>query len=219
MLDHLAKQSFRLYIFLLLYLSVQTSCTKNPAQVPKLSPDKRIKSFSIRMYNNLGLVADAAATITNDTIRFALSEGYPLFYLFPTIDFTGKFISPAVTVAQNFSSPVIYAVTAEDGTTKNYIVLGKSVLSNSSKDILSFVFKAASNPSISNDVKGTIAGDSIIVKMPPGTVLNRLTPVILINGASISPDNLQVQDFSHPVAYKVSAQDGSLKTYPVTVSN
>lgn len=194
-----------------------SSCKKNQTPNRQLSPDKKITYFGIETYSNIDLSHDAAGVITNDTISFTLTEGYPLFYLFPTIRFSGKRIAPAETIAQNFSNPVIYTVTAEDGTTKNYVVLGRSILNGSSKDILSFSFRVSNNPSIATDVKGIVTNDSVLVKLPFGTDLNNLIPFILIDGASIFPDNLTAQNFSKPVTYIVTAQDGSSKSYVVIV--
>jgi len=206
--------------FLYLFLSTALAfCSKAPVTNPTLSSEKKISYFGIRMYNNLGLYDDANGIITNDTIRFSLADGYPLFYLFPSISFSGKHIAPSESLAQNFSNPVVYTVTAEDGTTKNYIVLGKSILNSSSKDILAFNFKAANNPFITTDTKGVILHDSVLVQLPFGTDVSRLVPFILINGVSVSPDNLSPQNFSQPMLYKVTAEDGSSKEYLVIVKN
>jgi len=213
-----AKQYYRFSLSLILATAL-ASCTQDPVIVHTLSSEKKINSFVIRTYNNLGLSADANGVISNDTIRFTLTDGYPLFYIFPTISFSGKHISPAETVSQNFSNPVTYTVTAEDGTTMHYIVLGKSMLNSNSKDIVSFSFRAADNPLLSTDSKGSIGKDSILVKLPAGTNTARLVPFILINGTSISPDNLNAQDFSHSVMYKVFAEDGSSKNYLVIAGN
>jgi len=203
--------------FFLLMIGLLCSCKKNQVQSPPLSTEKKITFFAIETYSNIDLSQDAVGVITNDTIRFTLAGGYPLFYLFPTIHFSGKRIAPAETIAQNFSNPVTYTITAEDGTTKKFIVLGRSILNTSSKDMLSFSFRASNNPSISADAKGDITNDSVLVKLPFGTNLNNLAPFILINGSSLSPDNLTPQDFTHPVIYKVGAEDGSSKNYIVVV--
>lgn len=208
---------FKLSFFLFILASLGC-CKKNQIPATQLSTEKRITYFGIETYSNIDLSSDAVGVISNDTIRFTLTDGYPLFYLFPTIHFSGKHIAPAQTIAQNFSNPVSYVVTAEDGTTKTFIVLGKSIFNISSKDILSFSFRASNNPSIAAEVKGNIGNDSILVRLPFGTDLNHLTPFVLINGISLSPDNLIPQNFTHPVVYKVTAEDGSSKNYVVVVS-
>jgi outer membrane protein assembly factor BamB len=62
------------------------------------------------------------------------------------------------------------------------------------------------------------AGDSILINVPPFTDVTHLMPVITITGLAISPASGVTQDFSSPVTYTVSAQDGSQKHYTVVVN-
>jgi len=208
----------KLFLVLLLLMAA-SSCTKKPAAVWQASPEKKMNFFVIEAYKNLGLYGDAIGRISNDTVHFTLSDGFPLFYVFPTIQYSGKHLEPAENIAQNFSKPVRYTVTAEDGTTKQYIVVGTSILNHTSKDILLFSFRTSNNPFLPSDINGTIRNDSVFVKLPSSMDLHELTPYIFINGISISPDNLVRQDFSKPVNYKVTAEDASFKNYLVVVSN
>jgi rhodanese-related sulfurtransferase len=57
------------------------------------------------------------------TISVTLPMGTDATNLIPVIIHTGKSISPASGVAQNFSGIVYYTVTAEDGSTKTYAVV------------------------------------------------------------------------------------------------
>src|SRR5690606_40738524 len=59
--------------------------------------------------------------------------------LVPIITHTGANISPNTGVAQDFTSPVIYTVTAADSTTKTYTVT-VTVAANPAKAITSFNF-------------------------------------------------------------------------------
>ena len=78
-----------------------------------LNNAKAITSFTL---------AGVAGTIneTAGTIAIMVPYGTDITNLTPTIVHTGASISP--TTAQNFSSAVTYTVTAENSTTKNYIV-------------------------------------------------------------------------------------------------
>ena len=209
---------YKVFSFLLFALVV-TSCTKNLPVRSQVSSEKKIDYFGIEPYNNLGLYSAAIGKISKDTIHFTLTDGYPLFYLFPTIHFSGKHIAPAETIAQNFSNAVTYTVTAEDGTTKNYIVLGKTILNHTSKDILFFSFRSIDNAILATDMNGVIRNDSVLVKLPSTTDVHGLVPYVLISGISVSPVNLARQDFSKPLIYKVTAEDGSVKNYLVVVNN
>jgi len=65
-----------------------------------------------------------------------------------------------------------------------------------------------------NNQLGTIS-----INVPHNTDITRLPPTIDISqNATISPASLAVQDFTNPVVYKVTAEDGSTWNYTVTVT-
>lgn len=87
---------------------------------------------------------------------------------------------------------------------------------NSEKVIESFVFS-----NLTSSVNATI--DTLIhtvrATVPPGTDLTKLTPTIRASSpASIAPASDVVQDFSKPVSYTVTAQNGTTQVYSVMVS-
>ncbi|WP_282133844.1 PKD domain-containing protein [Cellulophaga baltica] len=71
---------------------------------------------------------------------------------------------------------------------------------------------------IVNGIAGIITGTAIDVLLPEGTDLTALAPVIIHNGASISPESETSQDFTNPVIYTVTAQDQTIQTYTVNVT-
>jgi|GEM_PF-2961109 len=84
------------------------------------------------------------------------------------------------------------------------------------KSILSFNFEGL-DPVCSGIIDNT-AG-TIGVEVPFGTSLTALVPAITVSlGASVSPGSGAAQDFSSPVNYTVTAEDGSTSTYLVTVT-
>lgn len=84
---------------------------------------------------------------------------------------------------------------------------------SSEKNLNGFVFKASDNPALQVDINGTVSGDSVKVIFPQGISLNNLIPTIDFTGASIIPANRAAQNFTNPVTYKITAQDGSTKNY------
>jgi hypothetical protein len=113
---------------------------------------------------------------------------------------------------RNFTNPVNYTVTAENGSTQVYRV---TVLtgSSSSKAIQTFeITSPVTAPGILNE-----AAKTITVNVPFGTDVTNMTPSINHTGASISPASGAVRNFSNPVDYTVTAADGSTQTYRVTV--
>jgi hypothetical protein len=59
---------------------------------------------------------------------------------------------------------------------------------------------------------------TIAVTVPAGTDVTGLIPAITHTGASISPGSGEAQDFTSPVTYTVTAEDGSTAAYTVTVT-
>ncbi len=87
---------------------------------------------------------------------------------------------------------------------------------SSEKIITSFIFT-----NLTPNVDGVIdeAAHIISLNIPFGTDVTDLTPAITISSdASINPDNNISQDFSMPVTYTVTAEDGSTQNYTVTVT-
>ena len=92
------------------------------------------------------------------------------------------------------------------------------VVLSSNKAITSFVFLLTNNP-IDNNVIGVIDEEAktITVTMPPSTDITGLLPEIKIQDtATIDFDT--AQNFSNPVTYTVTAEDGSKTVYTVTLT-
>ena len=71
-----------------------------------------------------------------------------------------------------------------------------------------------------NGVAGAVnnSTNTITITMPRGTDLTKLTPVIATNGVkSLTPGNGETVDFTNAVTYTAVLEDGSSKTYTVTV--
>lgn len=90
---------------------------------------------------------------------------------------------------------------------------------SSKKEILSFVFEASKNSGLESIVIGDILNTDVSADVPFGTNKNSLIPTIEISpNATISPESGVEKDFSTPVTYTVTAEDGSTKEFLVTVS-
>ena len=71
-----------------------------------------------------------------------------------------------------------------------------------------------------NGVAGAVNNttNSITITMPRGTDVTKLTPVIATNGVkSLTPGNGETVNFTNAVTYTATMEDGSSKTYTVTV--
>jgi hypothetical protein len=151
---------------------------------------------------------------TGKTILVTMPFGTDKTNLTPTITVSAAAsVSPTSGAAQDFTSPKTYTVTAEDGTTQDYLVT-VSNLKNTQKQILTF--------SIDGQVSSSIdqTGKTILVTMPFGTIKTYLEPTITLSAAaSVSPTSGTAQDFTSSKTYTVTAEDGSTQDYVVTVNN
>ncbi len=138
--------------------------------------------------------------------------------LAPTITLPpGASVSPASGEKKDFTNPVTYTVTAEDGTKQTYTVTVTKgpAPKSTAKEIKSFVFKAFT-PTISATIDST--AKTITATLPATADLTKLTPEIAFSAkASVSPASGVVQDFSKDVTYTVTAEDGSTKAFVVSV--
>lgn len=109
-------------------------------------------------------------------------------------------------------TPIVYRVTAENNTTcKDYSVVVKKIPAATNNRLVAFRFGI---------LKGNIdhAAGTVSLELPTGTS-KRFAPTIeLPQYATVSPASGEVQDFTNPVRYTVTAQNGDKKEYVVTVT-
>ena len=109
---------------------------------PFPSTSKDITAFSFLAANNPSLSSDVIAIITGTNIVFDIPFGANISSLIATFSTTGDTVTVSSTVqtsgtsVNDFSSFLIYQVTAEDGSTKDYTVIPSS---NYSAGSVSFV--------------------------------------------------------------------------------
>jgi hypothetical protein len=90
-----------------------------------LTNDKSITSFIFSSADNPSLTDDVTGIITGNTIELKVPNGTDITNLKPSINFLGASINPNSGIAQNFTNPVSYKVTASNGSFINYIVTVK----------------------------------------------------------------------------------------------
>ncbi|MGM0473043.1 MAG: DUF5018 domain-containing protein [Bacteroidota bacterium] len=118
---------------------------------------------------------------------------------------SGATVDPSPKTAVDFTSPVVYTVTAEDGTTiQKWNVFVAIAPPSEETDITDFSFESLEVPTVIDTAAHTVS-----CEVPFGTAVDTLTPVIVVSpGASIHPASGVTADFTDPVAYMVTAQDG-----------
>jgi len=206
------KASVSLLFFLTL-IGLLVSCKKEVDTPPKSSE----KEFS-----QLALLEIINAKVSYDSTTFAYTITVPVgisvksLKLAYTISDKAK-ISPDPTVARDYTNPVLYTVTAEDGTTQVYTVKVMEMIppKSSEKQVIRFVFTSLNPPVIAVIDEGK---RTITATVPASANLSALAPTIAISTkATISPASGVAQDFTKPVNYTVTAEDGSKQVYEVKV--
>jgi hypothetical protein len=193
------------------------------SMVPDGIQDKSITYFFFDGYANYpGIIDQSALTIT-----VTLPYNTIITSLVPVISIIGQKVqyssdgtsSSAISPPIDFSSGThqfcVYASTG-DVSPKKY-ALRVEFADTTDKEITHFVIDGYP------DRPGVIAPDSpndtIKVTLPYGVSLKNLTPLVQYKGKTLDPVLGTAPNFSGPVQYTVTADDGTAKTYEVTVTN
>jgi hypothetical protein len=90
---------------------------------------------------------------------------------------------------------------------------------SSKKEILSLIFEASKNAQLDRNYLGEIVGTAITGELPFGTNLAILIPTMELSPrATVSPACGVQTDFTGPVIYTVTAEDGTTKTFTIAVA-
>ncbi len=154
-----------------------------------------------------------ATTIGTNTVSVTVPFGTAVSSLSPTYTVSSLASgNPVSGTERNFSSPQTYTITAEDNSTKAYTVTVSIAPASSAKDILTCDFGALG--------PATIAGTNITLTVPPNQNVTSLAPTFTISPlATLSPASGSTQNFTNPVAYTVTAQNGTTQVYTVAVQS
>ena len=194
-------------------LCIIIGCSSNSSDnTAPASSAKSIKTFSLNEV--AGTIDEVEKTIT--VIMHSGTDVKALVATFTTSTgasvTVGSTIQVSGTTANDFTSPVVYTVTAADAKTQAYTV----TVTVAEKSITAFSL---------NGVAGTIneAEKTIAVTMPSGTSVTALVATFTTTGASVKVGStVQVNettanDFTSPVVYIVTAVDATTQDYTVTV--
>lgn len=113
-------------------------------------------------------------------------------------------------VARSFKEPVRIEVVSEDGSMRQVYTVEVEQRLNSEAELLSFRFKEFGDGL-------AIVGGVVTFEPPAGVDVRRLTPIFEVSsGATTSLRSGQVADFSKPLRFVVTSQDGAtMKSYTV----
>ncbi len=206
------------------------SCSKNgdPVIEVKKSSDKLILTFGFNQAENPLLYQDFIGTINGNNVLVSIPSGFEISALKATFTVSAKTTVKVGSVVQqdkltvnNFTSSIVYTITAEDGTSQSYTV---SIVC-SDKALLSFGFLKADNSSINEDCTGVIAGSSVSLLVSSTADLSQLKAMFTTSpkatvkvGDIVQQSKVTITSFVVPVVYSVIAEDGTKQDFVVTVT-
>ena len=124
------------------------------------------KAVTLFNFSNLNPVVSGVIDETNHSISLTVPYGTDVTTLIPIINISDKAsVNPNNNVTQNFTNPVTYIVTAEDGSTQNYVVTvivapnpnpPAPVVSNTLPLITSYTFNGDTNSITINPLKNSL---------------------------------------------------------------
>lgn len=156
---------------------------------------------------------DASINSTEHTVTIEVERGTDLTNLTPTLELSpGATSSPESGVSQDFSTSVTYTITAEDAITTQDWTISVTEALNTENDIVSFELNEQTG-----DAAIDISNHAVSIEVTNGTDVSNLNPTITISdGATISPSG--AQDFTNPVTYTVTAENGDAQDWVVSVT-
>ena len=148
------------------------------------------------------------AVIIGTNIVWTVPFGTAVTNLAPVYTLSSGTCAPASGSTNNFTGPVKYTVTA-GAITNVYSVTVNVTPASTAKDMLTFGL-----PGHLADIDGT----NITWRLPVGTAVTNLAPTYTVSPfASGAPGTGSTHNFTNPVTYTVTAQNGSTNVYTVTV--
>lgn len=214
-----------------------SSCGSDEKKTPAKSSAKDITEFKFEKSKNSNLANDITGKINGTNIALTAPGNTDVAALIATFASSAKAtvrvgnkVQKSGTTANNFTKAVQYVVTAEDASTKTYIVTVslETVAVSSEKEITAFSFQANDNSGVlSDDVTGSIDASTknITATVPDGAATTALVASFTLSANATATVNNQPQtsgttpnDFSDAVSYVITAEDGSTQSYTVTVT-
>jgi hypothetical protein len=203
----------KIWYLVLLLVTFVAGCGGHSAESPK----------AVTAYSFAGV----AGTINEPakTVSLTLPYGTAVTALVATFTTTGTSIKVGTVpqtsnvTANDFTGPLAYTITGEDGTTATYSVI-VTIAPNSAKALTAYSFLGFAGFAATIDEPAK----SIALTLPFGTDLTNLvatftgTGTEVKVGSTVQTSAATTNNFAGPVAYQVTAADGTTATYTVTVN-
>ncbi|MER3374744.1 MAG: hypothetical protein RIM83_08940 [Allomuricauda sp.] len=192
-------------LFVYAFLLLLFSCSSE-SEIP--SSENQITSFKIKNGNS-----NYEASITSNSISGALPKEFTLEEVDLEVEISkGASINPDPLTITSLIDPVTFTVTAQDGSVREYIVdVSIELSSESSITSVTIIYDYGTIPVYEN-------GESIFSRRIPAFIQldNVELDVQISSYATIDPLPEEVTDFSSPVIFTVTAENGNETSYQVS---
>lgn len=181
---------------------------------PNLSNAKEISSFKITIDNEIH-----SATIINDSVFYKFPSNTDLTSLKPTITVSEKAtLVPPSGQVMDFTNPVKYTLTAEDKSRKEYQAVFDRYTSENS--ITSIMFQNVGSYTFRNYANDPKNIDTLAYEFSYVADLKDLQVQIEVSeGATLQPDPVAISDYTNPVKFTITAEDGSVNEILIMATN
>lgn len=210
-------KSFCQYIGLLACLFGMAACSKIDSQFTTKSAANKMTTLLVRFADGSGGFSPVQTEPYGDSITIEIPWYYPagtynetsLDSLFISATLPNSAIMTPSFGLTDFSRTREYVLTAQDGTQQRYLinVVRKK---SSAAAIESFKLNEA-------DVNGVIVKDTVVIPYSGGDLSSQTATVSLSYYASIAPDPSTARDYTQPVEYTVTADDGTTRKFVVVI--
>ena len=174
------------------------------------STENDILSFSVPT-----MVGDAVVDAENHSVNATITYSSP-WTLAPTIQVSDyATVSPSSGVETNFEGGATFTVTAEDGSTQDWTVTLVKAEPLTGNDITAFSFSGIMGEAVIDSENATVTATANWY-----VDITTLVPQITLSqAATMSYDGISAIDFTNDFAVTVTAEDGNLKTWTISVEN
>ena len=194
-------------------------CSKDEPQ----SRENRLLSFGFLPEDNSALPFACTGVIDDASGQVAVSVPYgtPLTSLVASVSLPPfATMSPTPDIANNYSSPLRFTITAQNGATRDYRVT-VTVLPNL-RVIQQFTLSKSRNPYLDRDYSVQINQEQCTgtLALPAGMPIDRVIPTITVpQGSSVSPASGSTVNFNAPVSFTVTDNSGLTQNYVITITS
>ena len=179
--------------------------------------EEKSKENDVISFTLAGQIGTTQIDLVNHTVKATMAFDADLARLNPTIEVSPKAtLNPATSQERDFSVPVVYTVTAENGTVQEWTVtiIREEDTRDNANDITSFRIDGITRNASLNDNIHTVT-----VTVPFNTDLTRLIPDITVSThATITPPSREMQNFTSARTYTVTAENGDTQMWTVNVT-